>query len=713
MTDHDLASQSSWDTLVRLPLARCTESGRIHIIVDGLDQPQSGARELILAQLHSMTSTAPVAELGHVRIIAGVRSGENIDTRTELAHAHRIEVSAPGGDEMASAVNPSASVVTTALWANSVGEGVPGGWLVARLSREIAGSRGELTPFTDLGKLVAARIEVSRLGVGGSDVAMHALNVIAAAGFGPLLPIALLAAAVAGTDEPPPLGQIRDTVVTFGALISRGNPGTDQETLGISHHALLRPVADYIRERGLDPAAAHQAIIDACELSAGRGDRGNELADDELASYWATAGPRHYLGAGSPSAAIRFLRQHETPRAADNRDRWSSWLPAITSALGADHPDAVAALQTLADWRGEAGDAARAFGEMQALVANAAAALGPDHVVVLSCRQSMARWQGAAGDAPGAAAEAEQLVADAQRVLGPDHLETLTARREHAFWRGTAGHPNDAAAEMEQLLPDVVRALGDDHRETLAAKFMVAYWRGEAGDALGAVAALEQVLAHQVRVLGPDHPDTFGVRGTLAYWRGESGDPGVAAEETAQLLADRVRVLGRDHPRTLATRHNLALWRGEAGDPEGAAADFAELLADERRVLGPDHPYALSTCLMLAIRQGEAGDPAGAAAATAQLLADRVRVLGSEHPDTLATRHNLAVWQGEAGDVTTAVDEFEKLLADYIRVMGPLHRDTLATQRDLELWRSVTAHSEELPRPDQLDLGHWRRRTSL
>jgi len=133
-----------------------------------------------------------------------------------------------------------------------------------------------------------------------APLSLAGFRVIAAAGFGPLLPIALLAAAVAGTDEPPPLGQIRDTVVTFGALISRGNPGTDQETLGISHHALLRPVADYIRERGLDPAAAHQAIIDACELSAGRGDRGNELADDELASYWGHCGPEALPGRRKP-----------------------------------------------------------------------------------------------------------------------------------------------------------------------------------------------------------------------------------------------------------------------------------------------------------------------------------------------------------------------------------------------------------------------------
>ena len=95
------ATLGSWDTTVRLPLARCTQSGRIHLIVDGLDQPEPGARELILAALQYVTHTAPAAELGHVRVIVGVRGGENIDTRTELAHAHRIDVAAPALGELA------------------------------------------------------------------------------------------------------------------------------------------------------------------------------------------------------------------------------------------------------------------------------------------------------------------------------------------------------------------------------------------------------------------------------------------------------------------------------------------------------------------------------------------------------------------------------------------------------------------------------------
>ena len=128
LTDDDSRTLGSWDTTVRLPLARCTESGRIHLIVDGLDQPEPGARELILAALQHMTHTAPAAELGHVRVIAGVRGGENIDTRTELAHAHRIEVAAPGWGELAQAATTAAGIqISEDFLARTVGDATIGG----------------------------------------------------------------------------------------------------------------------------------------------------------------------------------------------------------------------------------------------------------------------------------------------------------------------------------------------------------------------------------------------------------------------------------------------------------------------------------------------------------------------------------------------------------------------------------------------------------
>jgi hypothetical protein len=48
-------------------------------------------------------------------------------------------------------------------------------------------------------------------------------------------------------------------------------------------------------------------------------------------------------------------------------------------------------------------------------------------------------WRGEAGDAAGAFAELEMLLPDMPRVLGPDHPDTLKTRSNIAFGRTKLG----------------------------------------------------------------------------------------------------------------------------------------------------------------------------------------------------------------------------------------------------------------------------------
>jgi hypothetical protein len=138
LSNEDLKQRSSWDTAVMLPLTRCRRPGmRVPIIIDGLDQPRPGARDVILAALQRMTRTAPAGELGHVRVIAGVRSDEGIDSREELAHAHRIDVAPPAIREIAWAANASGVRLPDAELARIGGQTATGGWVIGRLVREV------------------------------------------------------------------------------------------------------------------------------------------------------------------------------------------------------------------------------------------------------------------------------------------------------------------------------------------------------------------------------------------------------------------------------------------------------------------------------------------------------------------------------------------------------------------------------------------------
>ena len=53
--------------------------------------------------------------------------------------------------------------------------------------------------------------------------------------------------------------------------------------------------------------------------------------------------------------------------------------------------------------------------------------------------QQFGVWRGEAGDAAGAFAELEMLLPDMPRVLGPDHPDTLKTRSNIAFWRTKLG----------------------------------------------------------------------------------------------------------------------------------------------------------------------------------------------------------------------------------------------------------------------------------
>ncbi|WP_435298236.1 tetratricopeptide repeat protein [Streptomyces sp. bgisy093] len=355
--------------------------------------------------------------------------------------------------------------------------------------------------------------------------------------------------------------------------------------------------------------------------------------------------------------------------------------------LGPDHPHTLATRNSLARWRGEAGDTQGAVTAFAELLDDRTRILGPDHPDTLITRGNLAYWRGEAGDTQGAVNATTELLDDHLRILGPDHPQTLAIQGNLAYWRGEAGDTQGAADAFAELLDDRTRILGPDHPDTLATRNSLARWRGEAGDTQGAVTAFAELLDDRTRILGPDHPDTLITRNNLTSWRGEAGDTQGAVTAFAELLDDRTRILGPDHPDTLATRNNLTSWRGEAGDTQGAADAFAELLDDRTRILGPDHPDTLITRNNLASWRGRAGDTQGAVTAFAELLDDRTRILGPDHPDTLATRNNLASWRGRAGDTQGAADAIAELLNDRTRILGPDHPDTLATRNNLIYWR--------------------------
>ncbi|MEV3986893.1 tetratricopeptide repeat protein [Nonomuraea sp. NPDC049758] len=350
---------------------------------------------------------------------------------------------------------------------------------------------------------------------------------------------------------------------------------------------------------------------------------------------------------------------------------------------GSNHPETLTARHNLADWTGEAGDAAAARDQLAALLPDRERALGTDHPSTLLTRQNLANWTGEAGDAAAARDQLATLLPIEEQARSAEHPDTLLTRHNLAHWTGQAGDAAAARDQLAALLPDRERVLGADHPSTLLTRYDLARWMGEAGDAAAARDQLAALLPDRERALGTDHPSTLLTRQNLANWTGEAGDAAAARDQLATLLPIEEQVRGAEHLETLLTRQNLAHWMGEAGDAAAARDQLAALLPIFERVQGAEHPITLTARHNLAQWTGQAGDAATARDQLTALLPDHERILGAEHPDTLTTRYNLAHWTGEAGDAAAARDQLTALLPIEEQVRGAEHPDTLTTRYNL------------------------------
>ncbi|WP_167769093.1 tetratricopeptide repeat protein [Nocardia sp. CS682] len=775
----DAAESDVFDICVRRPLAEVARPGsRITLVLDGLDQPEAGSRKLLVAAVAELTGRE---DLRHVRVIAAIREGSGTDRHPALAHMHRVALPEPSAADIAALVHagwrelgpmgstgafgvppapggskwPSDGDLTPAGptrerprssgaaeksrkalhgdsdWQSTAEDepiGEPshtvGGWLLAQLQSEsqplLFGH--SMSIETDLEAIVSQRVRTAMYTAesAASGSIGPLLAILVAAGAGPVLPIDLLESAMSSFREDITPARIRDITVCLGALITRSNPGTARESLGIAHNALLPALTVQFAWFDVAIEDAHRAIIAATM----------RCTSARAVEYARGSTARHYLACGDSGRALAYLTTLETPRAADNRDLWAAWLPSIEAVAGAVHPDALQARAYLALRRAESGDLPGAIAEYARLLDDQLAILGPDHPNTLATRHHLAAYRGESGDAADATAELTRVLADRRRVLGAGHEATLATRNRLIALQALRGDLSGAIAEARQLLDDQRRILGPEHPDTMATRSNLAGYlsqngdsagavaeltdlltdqrevlglddsrvrltraklatvRARDGDIAGAIAAAESVLADQLRLHGPDDPSVLRTRTNLAAYRAQAGDLARAMTELEDVVADRIRVQGRDHRETLYSRGNLASLRARGGDLAGAIAEAEQVVADQLRVLGPDHPDVLVTRGNLVSYRERAGDVPRALHDAEQLLADRLRVLGPDHPDTLLTRNNLAAYRAHAGDIAGAVADFARLLTDRERVLGADHRDTEVTRNHLAHWRS-------------------------
>jgi hypothetical protein len=250
------------------------------------------------------------------------------------------------------------------------------------------------------------------------------------------------------------------------------------------------------------------------------------------------------------------------PQQPDTWPRFAQLLPHARAALPPTSP----MLRALAEFLGHSGDYRTAITLTQEIHHALTTKLGAEHPDTLTTRHNLANWTGRAGNEVAARNQLAALLPIRERVLGAEHPKTLTTRHSLAAWTGRAGDAVAARDQIAALLPIRERVLGAEHPHTLNTRHSLAAWTGGAGDEVAARDQIAALLPMFAGVLGAEHPDTLALRHSIADSTGRAGDAVAARNQCAALLPIRERVLGATHPHALTTRRNLAHWTRRAGE---------------------------------------------------------------------------------------------------------------------------------------------------
>ncbi|MFE7580350.1 hypothetical protein ACFU5Y_02155 [Streptomyces gardneri] len=276
-------------------------------------------------------------------------------------------------------------------------------------------------------------------------------------------------------------------------------------------------------------------------------------------------------------------------------------LPRAAAALeraragGAAEADFLLAIVT-----GDRGRPRQAALDLLRVVERRRAALGAVHPETLAAVHQWAFFTGESGEARAASAAFVRLVADATAALGAEHTDTLAARHQQAYFAGEAGEVDSAVRELVALLDVRLRRAEADHPQALAVRRSLIWFSSLRGDLAEAERELSLLLTDAERALGPHNPHTLAIRSTQAAFAAQAGRTEEAIAEFTRLVSERSRLLGHDHPHVTHSRLQRVQGLIAVGREAEARGELTEILEQARRVLEPGHRHLVLARSLLA-----------------------------------------------------------------------------------------------------------------
>ena len=271
------------------------------------------------------------------------------------------------------------------------------------------------------------------------------------------------------------------------------------------------------------------------------------------------------------------------------------------------------------------------------------ATLGAEHPDTLTSMSSLALVLQAQGKYDDAEAMNRQALEGRERALGPDHPDTLTSMSNLAMVLRKQGKHREVEAEAmnRRALSGREKALGLNHPDTLTSVNNLAMILQRREDYSEAEKINRRALTGRVNQLGLNHPDTLTSLNSLAVVLLKQEMYPEAEKLSRQVLTERENQLRPTHPSTLRSLSTLAMVLQNQQRFSDAEEMKRQLLRSYEGELGPDHADTLKSVnslarLLLIVRQYDE-----AASLFARAAPGFEEVFGKFHKRTTNCRANL------------------------------------------------------------------------
>lgn len=378
---------------------------------------------------------------------------------------------------------------------------------------------------------------------------------------------------------------------------------------------------------GRDVSMREVLEVSAEELERATAPGGRLAAEPEVsAALWRALGRTHSR-----------IDQHEQAFEALERT-----IELRTAALGAKHPDTLAARAEL----GESYLMAQRFddgeAELSAVVDALRAQVGEDDPRLIRAEGWLAAIYRRLGRLDEARMLYQSVFERSQRVLGAEDAYTHEVENGLARTLNATGDADAAIDILQSLLARQRAQRSANHAVTLVtqqnlAGVLVENKRFEEGESQFA-----DLASRMDKVFGPSHRITIGVWANTATLRSRIGRESEALEIVVRIGPLARDALGESNPVTLYIERLEGQIASKMGDYDRALSVFEGMLPRYEQLHGPEHPSTLILLNDMGLAHMGAGDPASAQQPFARAVDVYDRTLVGHHRLLISVRQNLA-----------------------------------------------------------------------